>query len=138
MNTIAKANHFDILEQLLTHSYSSSQINTIIDKKLNTSKQKGKRLATLSLRDYVIYDVNVLVEALIQDFIRTNQSLSLKYASELVAPSKTLAKKRMIDYAYRKTVTILRKRGYHVRFSFSDTITFNTHKGLSSFDKFML
>lgn len=123
-NTALNSTTKDLLYLILRENYDANYTKRNIEKRIKLALAHGKTGTQLSLDDYLAYDIQGLVNALTQKYQLTNNYQLLKIANDLASPKKNLIQKKFIDYSYGRTVNILRKHGYHVVFSFSDTITF--------------
>ena len=136
-NTAINSTAKDLLYSILRENYDANYTKRNIEKHVKLAIAHGKTGTQLSLDDYLAYDIQGLVNALTQKY------QLLKIANDLASPKKNLIQKKFIDYSYGRTVNILRKHGYHVVFSFSDTITFYWRDSLvdktkAIFNEFMI
>lgn len=123
-NTAQISTTKDLLRAIMQANYDSNFTKKRINKRVRYALNQNKTGAQLALNDYLAYNIQALVNHLTEQYQLTGNYQLLKIANDLASPKKNLTQKKFIDYSYGRTVSILRKHGYHVAFSFSDTITF--------------
>lgn len=123
-NTAQNSTTKDLLKAIMQANYDSHFTKKHINKRVKYALNQNKTGAQLDLNDYLAYNIPALVDHLTEQYQLTGNYQLLKIANDLASPKKNLTQKKFIDYSYGRTVSILRQYGYHVVFSFSDTITF--------------